>query len=61
MFVSFRLLVVESILIAWAGMSYVRLPVGASRNEDFAPQRFYEGEPVTQTCEYQRRHYPDGP
>ena len=39
MFVSFRLLVVESILIAWAGMSYVRLPVGASRIRESAPPR----------------------
>ena len=61
MFVSFRLLVVESILAASALLSYIRWPVKASRFSDFAPPRLPPHELRTQTCEYQRRNYPDGP
>ena len=61
MFVSFRLLVVEAILAAWSRASPIRGSVKAARFEDFVPPRLGKNKIITQTREYQRRHYPDGP
>ena len=61
MFVSFRLLVVEAIQIVSALLSYIRWPVGAARNDESGTPRFDEEGLNSYTCEYQRRHHPDGP
>ena len=47
MFVSFRLLVVESILAASGLLSYIRWPVGAARNDESATPRFGEKSLIT--------------
>ena len=61
MFVSFRLLVVESIQAASATMSYFRYSVRAARNSNFADHAFVQKRHKSQSCEYQRRHHPGGP
>ena len=45
MFVSFRLLVVESILTAWTSASMIMYSVKAARFDDFEPPRFYKRRP----------------
>jgi hypothetical protein len=61
MFVSIRLLGVESIQAASATLSYFRYSVRAARNSNFADHAFVQKRQKTYTCGYQRRHHPDGP
>ena len=61
MFVSILLLVVESVLSTSATVSPIKVSVRASRIRESATHVLCENEPRSSTCEYQRRHHPDGP
>ena len=61
MFVSFRLLVVESIRLPEHALICFRFSVRAARIGNSAPLCFYKNDLRSWKHEYQRRHYPDGP
>ena len=61
MFVSFRLLGIDSILAASATVSMIMYSVRVARNCDSAGPRFYTDSRKSWTCDYQRRHHPGGP